>query len=79
MFSLLRKAYDGHATRDIAPPAKVEDGHSQQLSWSGRLTVVACVTGAIDRLRNPRRPTRPAGSTYESLNVQPKQNGKLPD
>jgi hypothetical protein len=48
VFSLLRKAYDGHATRDIAPPAKVEDGHSQQLSWSGRLTVVACVTGAID-------------------------------
>jgi hypothetical protein len=49
VFSLLRKAYDGHATRDIAPPAKVEASHSQQLSWSGRLTVVACVTGAIDR------------------------------
>ena len=47
VFSLLRRAYDGHATRDIAPPGKTDN--NQQLAWSGRLTVVACVTGAIDR------------------------------
>jgi hypothetical protein len=47
VFGLLRRVYDGHVTRDIAPPGK-HDG-DQRLSWSGRLTVVACVTGAIDR------------------------------
>jgi hypothetical protein len=48
VFGLLRKAYDGHVTRDIAPPGKVE-ADQPRLEWSGRLTVVACVTGAIDR------------------------------
>jgi hypothetical protein len=47
VFGLLRKAYDGHVTRDIAPPNGADT--DQQLEWSGRLTVVACVTGAIDR------------------------------
>jgi hypothetical protein len=47
VFSLLRRAYDGHASRDIAPPGRTEN--DERLSWSGRLTVVACVTGAIDR------------------------------
>lgn len=47
VFGLLRRAYDGHVTRDISPPGKVEG--DDQLEWSGRLTVVACVTGAIDR------------------------------
>jgi hypothetical protein len=47
VFSLLRRAYDGHATRDIAPPGRTDN--DERLSWSGRLTVVACVTGAIDR------------------------------
>ena len=47
VFGLLRRAYDGHVTRDVAPPGKA-DTHGK-LQWSGRLTVVACVTGAIDR------------------------------
>lgn len=47
VFGLLRRAYDGHVTRDISPPGKVEG--NERLEWSGRLTVVACVTGAIDR------------------------------
>lgn len=47
VFGLLRRAYDGHVTRDVSPPGRTEG--STQLSWSGRLTVVACVTGAIDR------------------------------
>lgn len=49
LFGLLRRAYDGHATRDISPPGKPAPGFSDQLSWTGRLTVVAAVTGAIDR------------------------------
>ena len=44
VFGLLRKAYDGHVVRDIAPPTP--DG---RLEWTGRLTVIACVTGIIDR------------------------------
>ena len=47
VFGLLRRAYDGHVTRDIAPPGKTDS--DERLSWSGRLTVIACVTGAIDR------------------------------
>jgi hypothetical protein len=47
VFGLLRRAYDGHVSRDIAPPGKTDN--DERLSWSGRLTVVACVTGAIDR------------------------------
>jgi hypothetical protein len=47
VFGLLRRAYDGHVTRDIVPPGKTEN--DERLAWSGRLTVVACVTGAIDR------------------------------
>lgn len=47
VFGLLRRAYDGHVTRDVSPPGRTNaDG---RLEWSGRLTVVACVTGAIDR------------------------------
>lgn len=49
VFALLRRAYDGHVTRDISPPGKVAEGVPEALRWSGRLTVVACVTGAIDR------------------------------
>jgi hypothetical protein len=47
VFGLLRRAYDGYVTRDIAPPGKTDT--DERLSCSGRLTVVACVTGAIDR------------------------------
>ena len=47
VFGLLRRAYDGHVTRDVSPPGRTEG--TTQLSWAGRLTVVACVTGAIDR------------------------------
>lgn len=47
VFGLLRRAYDGHVTRDVSPPGRT-DG-TTQLAWSGRLTVVGCVTGAIDR------------------------------
>ena len=36
MFGLLRRAYDGHVTRDISPPGKVEG--DDQLEWSARLT-----------------------------------------
>ena len=48
-FSLLRRVYDGGpAGRDIQPPGgNAPEG--VRLSWSGRLTVVAAVTGAIDR------------------------------
>lgn len=44
VFGLLRTAYDGHVSRDIS-----NGSSSEHLQWSGRLTVVACVTGAIDR------------------------------
>ena len=47
VFALLRRAYDGHVSRDVAPPGAVSG--NARLEWSGRLTVVACVTGAIDR------------------------------
>jgi hypothetical protein len=47
VFGLLRRAYDGHVTRDITPPGGTNKGGS--LAWSGRLTVVAAVTNAIDR------------------------------
>lgn len=49
VFGHLRRAYDGHVSRDISPPGKVADGTPDRLEWSGRLTVVGCVTGAIDR------------------------------
>lgn len=47
VFGMLRRVYDGHAHRDISPPGRTEGG--EVLEWKGRLTVVACVTGAIDR------------------------------
>lgn len=47
VFALLRRIYDGHASRDVSPPGKVTGTGS--LSWSGRCTVVGAVTGAIDR------------------------------
>ena len=47
VFGLLRPAYDGHVTRDVHPPGRT--GTTERLEWSGRLTVVACVTQAIDR------------------------------
>lgn len=46
VFGLLRRAYDGHVTRDISVPAG--DTNGETLEWSGRLTVVAAVTNAID-------------------------------
>ena len=49
VFGMLRSVYDGHTHRDIAPPGKVADDERDRLEWSGRLTVVACVTGIIDR------------------------------
>lgn len=49
VFALLRRAYDGHTSRDISPPGKIAEGDPERLEWSGRLTVVGCVTGAIDR------------------------------
>lgn len=40
-FGILRRAYDGHVTRDLGTaPAP--------LSWKGKLTVVGAVTGVID-------------------------------
>jgi hypothetical protein len=48
VFGLLRRAYDGHVTRDVTPPG----GGTKSLAplkWEGRLTVVAAVTNAIDR------------------------------
>lgn len=47
VFGLLRSAYDGHVFRDVSPPGRSTTG--EKLHWSGRLTVVAAVTGAIDR------------------------------
>lgn len=49
VFGLMRSIYDGHAYRGVQPPGKVAEGQPDYLEWSGRLTVVACVTGAIDR------------------------------
>jgi len=48
VFALLRRAYDGSATRDVSPPGRTEGEHPK-LQWAGRLTVVAAVTGVIDR------------------------------
>lgn len=47
VFALLRKAYDGEASRDVSPPGRTDA--AARLAWTGRLTVVACVTGVIDR------------------------------
>ncbi|TQS44358.1 toprim domain-containing protein [Cryptosporangium phraense] len=47
VFGILRRAYDGHVTRDISPPGM--SATDEPLEWRGRLTVVAAVTGAIDR------------------------------
>ncbi|QOK24142.1 helix-turn-helix transcriptional regulator [Janibacter indicus] len=49
VFGLLRRVYDGHVTRDISPQGKPAEGVPDRLEWSGRLTVVGCVTQAIDR------------------------------
>lgn len=46
VFGLLRRVYDGEASRDIAPPQGAAPGG--RLVWNGRATVVAAVTGAID-------------------------------
>jgi hypothetical protein len=47
VFGLLRRAYDGEVTRDVSPPGGANKD-LPQLSWQGRLTVVAAVTNAID-------------------------------
>jgi hypothetical protein len=47
VFGLLRRAYDGHVTRDVTPSGGSKTG-TGSLEWSGRLTVVAAVTSAID-------------------------------
>lgn len=47
VFAMLRRAYDGHVTRDVSPPGRTSSGDA--LTWRGRLTVVAAVTGVIDR------------------------------
>lgn len=44
VFALLRRVYDGEASRDIANPG----GTGDILMWKGRATVVAAVTSAID-------------------------------
>lgn len=46
VFAALRRVYDGHLVRDVAPPnGSTPDG---ALAWSGRLTIVGAVTGTID-------------------------------
>lgn len=40
-FALLRRVYDGHVTRNLGSAPG-------PLSWSGRVTIIAAVTGAID-------------------------------
>jgi hypothetical protein len=42
LFALLRRAYDGHVTRDLG-------NHAEQLSWRGRVTLLACCTPIIDQ------------------------------
>ncbi len=46
IFSQLRKIYDGHLTR-----ATGEGGESAELSWTGKVGLVACVTPAIEGYR----------------------------
>jgi 5S rRNA maturation endonuclease (ribonuclease M5) len=41
LFALLRRAYDGHVTRDLGTAP-------EQLRWHGRLTILACCTPIID-------------------------------
>lgn len=41
LFAMLRRAYDGHVTRDLGT-------HPEQLRWHGRLTILACCTPIID-------------------------------
>jgi hypothetical protein len=41
LFAMLRRAYDGHVTRDLGT-------HPEQLRWNGRLTILACCTPIID-------------------------------
>jgi hypothetical protein len=47
VFGLLRHIYDGYVTRDITPPGGAHKD-LPPLEWTGRLTVVAAVTSAID-------------------------------
>ncbi|MCZ2850011.1 bifunctional DNA primase/polymerase [Modestobacter sp. VKM Ac-2978] len=47
VFGMMRRVYDGHVSRDVSPPGRVST--DQTLTWDGRATVVAAVTGAIDR------------------------------
>jgi DNA-directed RNA polymerase specialized sigma24 family protein len=46
IFSQLRKIYDGHLTR-----ATGEGGESAELSWTGKVGLIACVTPAIEGYR----------------------------
>lgn len=46
IFSQLRKIYDGHLTR-----ATGEGGESAELSWTGKIGLIACVTPAIEGYR----------------------------
>ena len=41
LFAMLRRAYDGHVTRDLGTAP-------EQLRWHGRLTILACCTPIID-------------------------------
>lgn len=41
LFAMLRRAYDGHVTRDLGT-------HPEQLRWHGRITILACCTPIID-------------------------------
>lgn len=46
IFAQLRKIYDGHLTR-----ATGEGGESAELSWTGKVGLIACVTPAIEGYR----------------------------
>lgn len=46
VFAILRRVYDGELVRDVGAPSGA--GTDGPLSWTGRLTVVGAVTGAID-------------------------------
>jgi hypothetical protein len=75
-FALLRRVYDGHASRDIAPPSGDSLG---KLEWIGRATVV----GAAPEPSTPtaRTPTNSArdGCTSGWPSATPPRSGPPPD
>lgn len=79
LYGLLRRVYDGSASRDVSPQGG-GTADSGRLEWKGRLTVIAACTDAIDNYRSHegqlgdrwlywRVPGKPAGQKIDDARV----------